>query len=111
MTSEKRAAKIRMWNEALDRAENGQSTMNFEAIYDGFEAMDIDPDDIEPRDNVLTYNAWQAKGRQVRKGQHGVKITVFVPASKREDDGTVRSFKLARNVSVFHVSQTQKAKH
>lgn len=111
-STEKKAAKIAVWMAALDRAENGQSMMNYDTIYDGFEEMGIDPDEIEPRENVLTYNAWQAKGRQVRKGQHGVKITVFVPATKRGENGEPdRHFKISKLVAVFHISQTQKSKH
>ena len=108
--SEKRTAKLLMWRDALDRAENGQSMLNYETIYDGFEDMGIDPDEIEPRENVLTYNAWRAKGRQVRKGQHGVKITVFIPASKTDKKtGEVTNFKVSKQVAVFHRSQTDKA--
>lgn len=107
----KRARLIQLWAESLDRAVNGQSMMNYEAIYDGFEEMGIDPDNIEPRDNVLTYNAWRAKGRQVKRGAHGVKITVFVPTLIKGENGAPdRHGKYVRSVAVFHKSQTERAK-
>lgn len=28
----------------------------------------------EPRFNILTYDLWLAKGRKVRKGEHGIKV-------------------------------------
>jgi hypothetical protein len=107
--ADKKARKLAQWNEALDRAQSGSSMANFETIYDGFENMGIDADDIEPRENVLTYNAWRAKGRQVRKGQHGVKILTWIPASKKDEStGKVESFKVSKLVAVFHITQTQK---
>jgi hypothetical protein len=94
--------------EALDRAENGQSARNYAAIIDGFKARGIPEPDILPRENVFTYAAWQAKGRQVMKGQHGVRITTFVDMTKRDDQTGERSasFRRPRPVSVFHISQT-----
>jgi len=103
--SAKKTAKLQMWRDALDRAENGNSMANFETIYDGFENMGIDADDIEPRENVLTYNAWRAKGRQVKKGQHGVKILTWIPASKTDKaTGEKVGFKVSKLVAVFHVT-------
>lgn len=58
--------------EALSRAINGESLLNYPAILDGFAAKGIT--DVEPRINVFTYHAWRAKGRQVRKGEHGVRV-------------------------------------
>lgn len=65
--------------EALARAEGGRSFANYVPIFEGFTAKGIPLAEIEPRVNVLTYHAWQAKGRQVRKGEHGVRISTFVP--------------------------------
>ena len=36
------------------------------------------PEDVKPRENVFTYKAWQALGRQVRKGEKGVKVCVYI---------------------------------
>jgi len=94
---------------ALVRAQSGQSLMNYQAIISGFIEKGIPPDQITPRENVLTYNAWQALGRQVRKGEHGVKIITFIPMSKivhAEDGDKVESWRSPCPTTVFHVSQT-----
>ena len=97
--------------EALDRAENGQSLTNYPSIFAGFLAMGIPESEIIPRETVLTYHAWIAKGRQVIKGQHGVKVVTWIPVTKteRSEDGTenVRSFRRPKTAVVFHVSQTK----
>jgi hypothetical protein len=87
---------------ALARATQGQSMANYAAIFTGFIAKGISEADILPRENVLTYNAWKAKGRQVRKGEKGVKVFTFIVV----DDGDDNSHKMARATTVFHVSQT-----
>ena len=91
--------------EALARATQGQSVANYASIYKGFEEKGIPEADIEPRVNVLTYQAWRGAGRQVRKGEHGVKVFTFITMSK-EVDGEVETFKRPRSTTVFHVSQT-----
>ena len=45
--------------QALRNATSGQSFMNYEGIYSGFQAMGIPADDIKPRVNVFTFNAWK----------------------------------------------------
>lgn len=90
---------------ALSRAQTGQSFANYAAIFEGFKARGIPETAILPRENVLTYNAWQAKGRQVRKGEKGVKVFTFVPVE--DDDGTAR--KIAKTTTVFHITQTDDA--
>ncbi len=93
--------------EALDRARNGQSLSNYSTIIDGFSAMGIA--DIRPRENVLTYQAWKALGRQVRRGEHGVKVTTWIPVEKKgEVDGveTVTRFRRPKTATVFHITQT-----
>lgn len=102
MTDEKR-------REALDRAENGSSERNYDAIFAGFAAKGIN--DIEPRENVFTYNAWLAKGRQVRKGEKGVKIESFIPVTAKDKDAPndpekEKRFMRQRITTVFHISQT-----
>ena len=100
--------KQEMQTEALRRVHQSDSVSNYDAIYDGFEAMGIDADDIEPRVNVFAYNAWQAKGRQVRRGEHGVKVTTWITMKNREPDadGNHGSFKRQKTATVFHASQT-----
>lgn len=91
---------------ALQNAVSGQSMANYPAIFEGFAAMGIPESEIQPRVNVFTYHAWRAMGRQVRRGQHGVKVGTWVDMSKTEDDGSKTSFRRPKGTTVFHISQT-----
>jgi hypothetical protein len=107
-TTDERAA---MQAEALSRAANGQSLSNWPAIIAGFSAKGIPESDIRPRENVFTYHAWRALGRQVRRGEHGVKVTTFVPMTKKVEgeNGDEERKPIGRRAwtaTVFHVSQT-----
>jgi hypothetical protein len=90
--------------EALSRAKQGQSVANYAAIFEGFAAKGLSASSIEPRVNVFTYNAWRALGRQVRKGEKGVKVFTFAPVTDK-DSGEVVG-KRAVSTTVFHISQT-----
>jgi hypothetical protein len=95
--------------QALANARAERSFANYPAIVNGFIEKGIPVDDITPRVNVFTYNAWLALGRQVRAGEKGVKIVTVVAAKgKRSDDneGANKGFNMPRTVAVFHVSQT-----
>ncbi len=87
--------------EALSRAINGESLLNYPAILEGFEAKGIS--DVEPRVNVFTYHAWRAKSRQVRKGEHGVRVVTWITGT---DKKTGKEKKYPKRTTVFHVSQT-----
>ena len=63
-----------MQQESLARATSGQTVTNLPAIFDGFLAKGIQEHEIKPRENIFTYHAWRALGRQVRRGEHGVKV-------------------------------------
>ena len=101
--------------QALSNARNGQSFANYAAIYGGFQAKGIAEADIDPRVNVFTFHAWKALGRQVRKGEHGVKVCTYVAMSKvaHELDGTdtVQCWRAPRMTTVFHISQTEEVRH
>jgi hypothetical protein len=57
--------------EALTNAVTRQSVMNYPGIFEGFMARGIPEQEIRPRENVFTYNAWRALGRHVRSnGAH-----------------------------------------
>ena len=106
--------KEEMQAEALSRAAGGQSLTNWPAIFAGFIAKGIPEADIKPRENVFTYNAWRALGRQVRRGEHGVKVTTWItPKDKRDESADPDERKKARrskmpwSATVFHVSQTE----
>ena len=88
-------------SEALYRAESSLSTSNYPAIYAGFEDKGIS--DIQPRVNVFTYQAWRAKGRQVRKGEHGVRVVTWITG---KDKKTGKESKYPKKTTVFHISQT-----
>ena len=118
-TKEERAA---MQQEALGRAVGGQSFANWPAIIQGFAVKGIPEDQINPRENVFTYHAWRALGRQVRRGEHGIKVVTFVSVqgeeSKEDVDGVAsngvdgtnkrkRGFRRPWTATVFHVSQTE----
>ena len=97
--------------EALMRAQSGHSMINYNDIFTGFGEKGIHAADIIPRVNVFTYNAWSALGRQVKKGEHGVKVITWVPMTKKSkvageaDD----SFRRPKSATVFHISQTEVA--
>jgi N-terminal domain of anti-restriction factor ArdC len=95
--------------EALSRARSSQSLMNYVPIIEGFSRMGIPIEDIKPRENVFTYNAWRALGRQVRKGEHGVKCVTFIVCEDKEREqktGKKSSYRRPWTTTVFHVSQT-----
>jgi len=106
-----------MQQEALGRAIGNQSTMNYGAIFQGFMEKGIPESDILPRENVFTYHAWRALGRQVRRGEHGVKVCTFVTWEGKRDEEPAgnevaepnkakRGYRRRGNATVFHVSQT-----
>jgi hypothetical protein len=112
-----------MQQEALSRAVSGQTLTNWPAIIAGFIAKGIPEQDIRPRENVFTYNAWRALGRQVRRGEHGVRVATFVPVwdksaqPQNDADGSLperdrRKTGRSRpwSATVFHVSQTDPIK-
>ena len=93
--------------EALQRATSQQSITNEQLVIEGFAERGIY--DAQPRQNVFTYNAWKALGRQVQKGQHGVKLITWIQCRKKgaDPDDPDGGYKRPKTVSVFHVSQTE----
>ena len=92
--------------DALNRAQTGLSSANYAAILEGFADRGIY--DAEPRVNVFTYNAWQELGRQVQKGQRGVKITTWIQCQSKPDaSGEREGYRRRKAVAVFHISQTE----
>jgi antirestriction protein ArdC len=97
--------------EALTRAISSPTLSNFPEIFRGFMQKGIPESEIKPRENVFTYHAWRALGRQVRRGEHGVKICTFVPTETKEvnpetGEEEVRAGKMPWTATVFHVTQT-----
>ena len=89
--------------EALQRARSGNSALNYQAILSGFMAKGIPSSEIIPRENVLTYNAWQAINRQVRKGEKGVKVVSWIKTTDKAGLEVMRP----TSATVFHLSQTE----
>jgi hypothetical protein len=99
--AQQQAEREQQQRDSLNRAETGKSRANYPAIFDGFEAKGIPAADIQPRVNVFTYNAWQAKGRQVRRGEKSVHVVTWIPS-----DDTPEATKRPVKSCVFHISQT-----
>jgi hypothetical protein len=100
-----------MADEALARARGSLAMSNYPAIVQGFLDKGIPAEEIEPRVNVLTYQAWRAANRQVRKGEHGVKVVTWIPVMRTETnaetgESETREGKRPWTATVFHVSQT-----
>ena len=89
---------------ALNNALSSASQSNYPAIFVGFAEKGIT--DVQPRVNVFTYDAWKALGRQVKRGEHGVKVTTWIPMTRKDDIEGEVSFKRPKCTTVFHVSQT-----
>src|SRR5262245_2968113 len=117
MTATKGARREEMQQEALSRAIGGQATTNWGAIFAGFTAKGIPESDTRPRENVFTYHAWRALGRQVRRGEHGVKVVTFVQMeghdrtdgqdhTDAERPAKRRGYSRPWSATVFHISQT-----
>jgi len=100
-----------MQQESLARAQNNTSLINYPAIFQGFMEKGISQHDITPRINVLTFHAWKAVGRKVRKGEHGVKVITWIESTKevQNDNGEmeVKVSKRPWSSTVFHISQTE----
>lgn len=95
--------------QTLERIRNGFSENDVATII-AFANCGISPDDISPRENVLTFRAWKAKGRKVAKGATGQAVVVWVPCSKKKggesaEDGTSRGV-YPKRTYLFHESQT-----
>lgn len=107
-----RMTKQDMQNEALRRIEGNQSMANFRTVIEGFIEMGIPEEEILPKENVYTFQAWLAKGRCVRKGEHGVRLTTFIPIKAADGQDlkgeTGKGRMRPKNTTVFHISQTEK---
>lgn len=111
MRFKKRSRSAEHQAEALRRATSNLALTNYPAIYQGFIDKGIPEDQIQPRVNVFTFDAWKALGRVVRKGEHGVKVCTFVECGKTVRDPATgeekqENYKRPWTTTVFHVSQT-----
>ena len=94
--------------QALARIQATGFGKNDALVIMAFSERGIDPENIDPRHNVLTFNAWKAKGRQVAKGAISVRAQTWIPckeAKKQTKDGaTAKKFLRPKTVSLFHES-------
>ena len=105
-----KAEKMERAQTALARARSGDVNSNYGPVYAGFMERGIAPEDIDPRVNVLTFAAWPALGRHVKKGEHGVKIVNWVQIPGKPDPETGKetaSRSFPKTTTVFHISQTE----
>ncbi|OVZ77671.1 DUF3560 domain-containing protein [Yersinia kristensenii] len=94
--------------ESLTRAVSNQSTANYKAIIDGFLERGIEVEEIKPRENVFTFNAWKALGRVVKKGERGIAICTVIHCKKIDPEtGEEKDVSKPQKTRVFHISQTQ----
>lgn len=101
------AAQAEKYQAALNRASNPRSILNMAAVVEAAQAAGIA--DAVPGENVLTFNAWKAKGRVVMKGQKALcKLPVFYSRDVRDpSSGEVNTIKRPGSSAVFHISQTE----
>jgi len=101
--------------EALQRIQRGQMGQNDIIAIMAFADCGIDPEAITPRENVLTFKAWKAKGRQVAKGAISVPVTVWIPCKGQQTETTepeesgkkkAAAYMRPKVTRLFHVSQT-----
>jgi N-terminal domain of anti-restriction factor ArdC len=99
--------KEQIYSEALQRASNPTSVFNIEIVLASAEARGIA--DAKPRENVLTFNAWKAKGRVVKKGEKALCMLATMHRREVRDTSTgeVQTQTMAGKAAVFHISQTK----
>ncbi len=91
--------------QALSRASNPQSATNIATVIQAGRAKGLD---AHPGENVLTFAAWKAKGRTVRKGEKALCfVTTFFERPQMDQNGTRRMVKMTKAAAVFHISQTE----
>ena len=59
----------------------------------------------------FTYRRWKAQGFQVQKGQHGIKLTTYIPVYKAEDGEKVKSGVRPKATTVFCRCQVKAIEH
>jgi len=99
-------------HEALARATGCRSMENMVAVLEHFgNTRGLGYDSVEPGKNVLTFHAWRAVGRHVKRGEKGFRVETWVPRVERVrlPDGTesAQSRQMHSRAFVFHISQTE----
>jgi antirestriction protein ArdC len=79
-------------------------------VVAAFTERGLEPSEILPRVNVLTFDAWKALGRHVRKGEKSVKVRCFYTTEAKTDQATGEELepggRFMSLAYLFHISQT-----
>ncbi len=90
---------------AFARASQPRSLTNIQTVVQAGLAAGLN---VDPGVDVLTFHAWLANGRCVRKGEKALcKLRTFITATKKYDDKEDETYSHPRSVAVFHISQTE----
>ncbi len=54
-----------------------------------------------PYQDIFTYERWRAQGFQVKRGEHGVKLSVLVHRTREDDDGNTVDYSVPQTTAVF----------
>lgn len=101
--------------EALARIQSMGFGKNDALVIMAFSDAGIDAEEIDPRHNVLTFNAWKGAGRRVAKGAISQKVVVWIPkrgkggeqtTEAEGDDKKTSGGMWPKTTSLFHISQT-----
>lgn len=93
---------------AFQKTQSVKVTSNDVAVIQLCADRGIDPETVIPRVTVLTYNAWAAFGRHVKRGETAIPLPVFeIGTRENKETGETESFRFLKTSHVFHISQTE----
>lgn len=125
--SANKAARAARQLASLERAQTNVCPRNDAIVLDHFKARGVPLAEINPRENVLTFNAWKALGRSVRKGERGCPLMTWIPTEGKRGERSSESERpesqpaslgagapgprrggnlRPKRTTVFHISQT-----
>lgn len=106
-----RKTRAELGRESVERAQAGCSPANDARVIEAFAERGIV---ATPRVDVFTYNGWRGlePPRQVKRGQKGVRVTVWIPKDSETDDDKPKNRDERRKMRaitavLFHKSQTK----
>lgn len=101
----------RLGSGGLPRSADGRAYRGWNALVLAMVAADRD----WTSSTWATYNAWQRRGAQVRRGEHGTQVVLWKQTERHEStedgDESVRRALLARTFTVFAAEQVDGAEH
>ncbi len=62
----------------------------------------------QPYEDIFTYARWQALGYQVRKGEHGAKLSIIIENTKEDEEGNAKRVSRPWATTVFCRCQVDK---